>query len=178
MYTIFQQPPFSKSAGNGSSHQNVGRPNSIRIGYLDALARLTGNTYAADFVRRTLKVEPDYMKKALLNKPGDLAWFRLQCDKPLPEGEGLTALPAGYVFPATGLASFQTNWDRVGGNAMWSFPVKPLWFYLSCTCQSECFQYVPWWENHYFTVADTTLSLPTYIVCCAIVPHVLTIRFW
>ena len=33
-------------------------------------------------------------------------------------------------------------------------------------------------ENHYFTVADTTLSLPTYIVCCAIVPHVLTIRFW
>ena len=78
MYTIFQQPPFSKSAGNGSSHQNVGRPNSIRIGYLDALARLTGNTYAADFVRRTLKVEPDYMKKALLNKPGDLAWFQFQ----------------------------------------------------------------------------------------------------
>ena len=125
MYTIFQQPPFSKSGGNGSSHQNVARPNSIRIGYLDALARLTGNTYAADFVRRTLKVEPDYMKKALLNKPGDLAWFRLQCDKPLPEGEGLTALPAGYVFPATGLASFQTNWDRVGGNAMWSFRSSP-----------------------------------------------------
>ena len=65
------------------------------------------------------------MKKALLSKPGDLAWFRLQCDKPLPEGEGLTALPAGYVFPATGLASFQTNWDRVGGNAMWSFRSSP-----------------------------------------------------
>lgn len=125
MYTIFQQPPFSKSGGNGSSHQNVGRPNSIRIGYLDALAKLTGNTFAADFVRRTLKVEPEYMKKALLNKPGDLAWFRLQCDKPLPEGPGLTALPAGYVFPATGLASFQTNWDRVGGNAMWSFRSSP-----------------------------------------------------
>lgn len=125
MYTMYQQPPFSKSGGNGSSHQNVARPNSIRIGYLDALARLTGNTYAADFVRRTLKVEPEYMKKALLSKPGDLAWFRLQCDKPLPEGEGLTALPAGYVFPATGLASFQTNWDRVGGNAMWSFRSSP-----------------------------------------------------
>lgn len=125
MYTIFQQPPFSKSGGNGSSHQNVGRPNSIRIGYLDAMARLTGNTYAADFVRRTLKVNPDYLKKALLNKPGDLAWFRLQCDKPLPEGPGLTALPAGYIFPETGLASFQTNWDRVGGNAMWSFRSSP-----------------------------------------------------
>lgn len=125
MYTMFQQPPFSKSGGNGSSHQNVGRPNSIRIGYLDALARLTGNTYAADFVRRTLKVEPDYMKKALLAKPGDLAWFRLQCNKPLPEGDGLTALPSGYVFPETGLASFLTNWDRVGSNAMWSFRSSP-----------------------------------------------------
>ena len=125
MYTIFQQPPFSKSGGQGSSHQNVSRPNSIRIGYLDALAKILGNTYAADFVRRTLKVEPEYMKKALLNKPGDLAWFRLQCDKPLPEGPGLTALPAGWVFPETGLASFQTNWDRVGGNAMWSFRSSP-----------------------------------------------------
>ena len=65
------------------------------------------------------------MKKALLSKPGDLAWFRLQCDKPLPEGEGLTSLPAGYVLPETGLASFQTNWDRVGGNAMWSFRSSP-----------------------------------------------------
>ena len=125
MYTIYQQPPFSKSGGNGSSHQNVGRPNSIRISYLDALAKLTNNSFAADFVRRTLKVEPEYMKKALLNKPGDLAWFRLQCDKPLPEGPGLTVLPFGRVFPETGLASYQTNWDRVGGNAMWSFRSSP-----------------------------------------------------
>ena len=65
------------------------------------------------------------MKKALLNKPGDLAWFRLQCDKPLPEGPGLTVLPFGRVFPETGLASYQTNWDRVGGNAMWSFRSSP-----------------------------------------------------
>lgn len=65
------------------------------------------------------------MKKALLAKPGDLAWFRLQCDKPLPDGPGLTALPWGYVFPETGLASFQTNWDRVGSNAMWSFRSSP-----------------------------------------------------
>lgn len=125
MYTVFQQPPFSKSGGNGSSHQNVQRPNSIRIGYLDALARLTGNTYAADFVRRTLKSQPDYLKKALLAKPGDLAWFRLQCNKPLPEGKGLATLPMGYVFPETGLASFMTNWDRVGSNAMLSFRSSP-----------------------------------------------------
>lgn len=125
MYTIFQQPPFSKSGGNGSSHQNILTPSSVRVGYLDALARLTNNSYAADFVRRTLTATPDYLKKALLSKAGDLAWFRLQCDKPLPEGPGLTSLPWGYVFPETGLASFMTNWERVGGNAMWSFRSSP-----------------------------------------------------
>lgn len=125
MYTIFQQPPFSKSGGNGSSHQNVVRPNSIRVSYTDALARLTGNTYAADYTRRTLEKEPNYLKKALLAKPGDLAWFRLQCNKPLPQGAGLADLPMGYVFPATGLASFMTNWNSVGRNAMISFRSSP-----------------------------------------------------
>ena len=124
-YTMFQQPPFSKSGGNGSGHQNVMRPNNIRISYLDALARLTGNTYAADFVNRTLKVEPNHMRKAFLSKPGDLSWFRLQCNKPLPTGEGLAGLPMGYVFPQSGLASFITNWDRTGRNAMLSFRSSP-----------------------------------------------------
>lgn len=125
MYTIFQQPPFSKSGGNGSSHQNVMRPNSIRVGYTDALARLTDNTYAADYTRRSLTNQPDYLKKALLAKPGDLAWFRLQCNKPLPEGKGLDSLPLGYVFPETGLASFMTNWNSVGRNAMVGFRSSP-----------------------------------------------------
>lgn len=125
MYTIYQQPPFSKSGGNGSAHLRVGRPNAIRIGYLDALSRLLGNSYATDFVRRTLAKEPEYLKKAFKAKPGDLSWFRIQCDKPLAEGEGLTALAPGYVFPETGLASFMTNWDRPGGNYWWSFRSSP-----------------------------------------------------
>lgn len=124
MYTIYQQPPFSKSAGNGSGHQGNMKPNSIRVGYADALARMTGNTYAADYVRR-IATTPDYHKRLLTVKSGSLAWFRLQCDKPLPEGEGLPNLPMGYVFPETGLASFMTNWDRVGGNAMYSFRSSP-----------------------------------------------------
>lgn len=124
-YMMYQQPPFSKSGGNGSGHQNVSRPNAARIGQLDAMARLTGNTYAADFVRRTLKAQPDYLRKAVLAKPSDLGWFRLLCDKPLPEGPGLAELPHGYVFPQTGLASWCTNWDRVGSNAMWSFRSSP-----------------------------------------------------
>ncbi len=125
MYMIYQQPPFSKSGGNGSGHQNVQRPNAARIGQLDAMARLKGNTQAADFVRRTLKADSMYLKKALLAKPSDLGWFRLQCESPLPEGPGLTSLAPGYVFPQTGLASWSTDWNRVGGNAMWSFRSSP-----------------------------------------------------
>lgn len=124
MYTIYQQPPFSKSGGNGSGHQSKLTPSTIRVGYADALARMTGNTYAADYVRR-IATTPDFHKRHLMAKAGSLAWFRLQCDKPLPEGEGLTGLPFGYVFPESGLASFMTNWDRVGGNAMFSFRSSP-----------------------------------------------------
>lgn len=125
LYTIYHCPPFSKSAGNGSSHQNVGRPNAIRIGYLDAMARVRNNSIAADFVRRTLEKEPEYLKKAHLAKPGDLAWFRLQCDKPLPTGPGLTALMSGYTFPQSGLSSACNNWDKNGANSMWSFRSSP-----------------------------------------------------
>jgi len=70
MYTIYNNPPFSKSAGNGSSHLHVNRPNAVRIGYLDALARLRGNTFAADFVRKTLAKEPEYLKKAFPGQAG------------------------------------------------------------------------------------------------------------
>ena len=124
MYTIYHQPPFSKSGGNGSGHQGNMKPNSIRVGYADALARMTGNTYAADYVRR-IATTPDFHKRFLAVKSGSLAWFRLQCDKLLPEGNGLASLPMGYIFPESGLGSFMTNWDRVGGNAMFSFRSSP-----------------------------------------------------
>lgn len=126
MYAIYNEPPFSKSAGNGSGHQRVGRPNRERVSLLDAYARVLGNTYAADFVRRTLSVDPEYLKGAHLAKGGDLSWFRLQTDKNLPEGgPGLTDLMPGYVFPETGLASFMTNWDRPGSNYWVSFRSSP-----------------------------------------------------
>lgn len=125
LYSIYQQPPFSKSGGNGSGHQGVLKPSNIRVGYLDALARLTGNTYAADYVRRILNKEPDLFKRALTAKAGSLAWFHLQCDKPLPEGAGLDKLSMGHVFPATGIASFMTNWNDPKQNAMLSFRSSP-----------------------------------------------------
>lgn len=125
LYTMYEQPPFSKSGGNGSSHQKVLQPSAVRIGYLDALARMTDNTYAADFVRRTLEKKPDYLRKAFGGKSGDLTWFRLRCNKPLPTGAGLASLPDGHVFPETGLAAFMTDWDNYKHNAMLTFRSSP-----------------------------------------------------
>ena len=125
MYGIFAQPPFSHASGNGSSHRKITAPSGVRVGYLDALARLTGNTYAADYVRRIQEKQPTILKKAFMAKPGDVAWFRLQYRKPLPTGKGLNDLPLSYVFPATGLALLQSDWTNIKQNAMVSFRSSP-----------------------------------------------------
>lgn len=137
LYTLYQQPPFSKSAGNGSSHQKVVRPNGVRVGYADALARMTGNSYAADYARRIQQQEPNILQKAFLAKPGDLAWFRLQSNRflpgnrslpgnqSLPEGKGLKDLPLTHVFPQTGIATLMSNWDDLRQNAMLTFRSSP-----------------------------------------------------
>ncbi len=124
-YAIYQQPPFSKSGGNGSSHLKVKRPLPVRVGQLDALARILGDTYAADYVRITQAVEPGILKRTLAAKAGDLTWTRLQLAAELPEGDGLASLPAGHVFPQTGLASFNTSLADTRHNAMWSFRSSP-----------------------------------------------------
>lgn len=125
MYIIYQQPPFSKSGGNGSSHQTVLKPGGPRVSYADAIARMTGNTYAADYVRRICEKQPSILQEANTSKGGGLAWFRLMCHQPLPEGPGLADLPMGHVFPQTGLASFSTNLNHTGHSAMISFRSSP-----------------------------------------------------
>lgn len=125
LYVIYQQPPFSKSGGNGSSHQNILTPSGTRVGYADALARMTGNTYAADYVRHISSKEPDILIQGNTSKAGGLAWFRLQCEKPLPVGPGLKDLPIGHVFPQSGLASFSTDLDDTRQSAMLSFRSSP-----------------------------------------------------
>ena len=125
LYTIYHQPPFSKSAGNGNSHQNKLTPHGVRVSYADALARLTGNTFAADYVRCIQAKQPNILTDGSLGKAGGLAWFRLQCNKPLPEGPGIADLPMGYVFPASGLATFSTNLPNTKRSAMISFRSSP-----------------------------------------------------
>ncbi|NGM62849.1 DUF4962 domain-containing protein [Sphingobacterium sp. SGG-5] len=125
MYVMFQQPPFSKSAGNGSSHLRVVKPNGPRVAYADALAKLTDNSYLADYVRTIQTAEPDIMKKGFMSKPGDLSWFRLQDDTPLPKGKGLADLPLSYVFRNTGIATFMSSWKDIKRNAMLTFRSSP-----------------------------------------------------
>lgn len=125
MYVIYQQPPFSKSAGNGSSHQKVLKPSGTRVAYADALARLTGNTYLSDYVDVIKKQDQDILKSGFMGKAGDLSWFRLDNDQPRPIGRGLQDLPLGYVFRNTGIATFTSGWKDLPHNAMMTFRSSP-----------------------------------------------------
>ena len=124
-YVIYQQPPFSKSGGNGSSHQNVLTPSGPRVSYADAIAKLTGNSYAADYVRIIRAKQPEILQQYCISKAGGLAWFRMQCHKPLPSGMGLKDMPMGCIFPQTGLASFSTDLSNTPNSAMLSFRSSP-----------------------------------------------------
>ena len=85
LYVIYHQPPFSKSAGHGNSHETKMKPNGTRVGYADALARECNNPWAAAYARTILEKEPDIMKKSFLGKAGDLTWYRCITDKALPK---------------------------------------------------------------------------------------------
>lgn len=125
MYRVYNQPPFSHTGGNGSAHLEKNSPSGATIGYLDALAKLTGNSYAADYVRRSTAKQPKIMQKDAVAKASGLAWWRLQNDLPLPEGPGIENLPTGYVFPESGLAFFSNKLGKPQNNNMLSFRSSP-----------------------------------------------------
>lgn len=126
-YVIYQQPPFSKSAGHGTSHENYLTPNPTRIGYADALSRELQNPYAGDYVKMALDKDPKVMQKGFLGKSGDLTWYRAITPNSLkvdPE-RTLNTLPVTIVFPQTGLATMNTKLGDPAKNAMFSFRSSP-----------------------------------------------------
>lgn len=126
LYVIYHQPPFSKSAGHGNSHESKMKPNGTRVGYADALARECNNQWAAAYVRTILAKEPDIMKKTFLGKSGDLTWYRCTTDKSLPtEEHSLSELPPTKVFNETGIATMHTSLGDIDKNAMLSFRSSP-----------------------------------------------------
>ena len=151
LYVIYEQPPFSKSSGQGNSHETKRLPNAARVGYAEALARQCNNVWAAAYVRYILEREPDILGGSVEGKAGDLSWYRCVA-KGLPQANAgaqanavaqskglkqskaskafeskqgvevsLNDLPNSKVFNETGIATMHTALGDPEKNAMLSF---------------------------------------------------------
>lgn len=125
LYTHYSQPLGSHAGGQGSAHVEKTKPHATRAGYMDAIARMTGDPVAAGYTRGFIGNNPKAILRGATGKGSGLAWFRLQCDRPLPEGAPLASLPMGYIFPQSGLAIFNTNNERASRSARITFRSSP-----------------------------------------------------
>lgn len=126
LYVIYHQPPFSKSAGHGNSHERVLTPTGARVGYADALARECNNPWATAYVRYIKERNPGIFQTSFEAKPADLTWYRCLTNKPLPEATvSLADLPFAKVFPKNGVATMHTSLGNPEKNAMLSFRSSP-----------------------------------------------------
>ena len=177
LYVIYHQPPFSKSAGHGNSHETKMKPNGTRVGYADALARECNNPWAAAYARTILEKEPDIMKKSFLGKAGDLTWYRCITDKALPKEEhSLAELPMTKVFNETGIATMHTSLGDIEKNAMLSFRSSP---YGSTSHWPIRMHLIPSMAARRSSIAaDIVPVLPMTIVCIPIETPVHTTVFW
>lgn len=126
LYVIYHQPPSSKSAGHGNSHETKTSPNGARVGYADALARECGNPWAAAYVRTIMDWQPDILQSSFEGKSGDLTWYRLTTTKKFPDTpETLAGLPLTKVFNENGVATMHTSLAQPEINAMLSFRSSP-----------------------------------------------------
>lgn len=132
LYVIYQQPPFSKSAGQGNSHENQRTPSGARVGYADALARQCNHPWAAAYVRYIKERKPDIFQTSFEAKPADLTWYRCTTRKPFPAEESFPAdqrslddMPRTHVFNEIGLGTMHTSLGHPEKNAMLSFRSSP-----------------------------------------------------
>ncbi len=126
LYVIYHQPPFSKAAGHGNSHETQLKPSGARVGYADALARECNNPWAAAYVGYIQEREPDIFRSAFEGKSGDLTWYRCITNKRFPEvNVSLLDLPSTRVFNETGVATMHTAPGQPEKNAMLSFRSSP-----------------------------------------------------
>lgn len=125
-YVIYHQPPFSKSAGHGNSHETKKTPNGARVGYADALARECNNPWAAAYVRYITERDPDILSSSFEGKSGDLTWYRCTTNKTLAgEKHSLAEMPSAKVFNEIGVATMHTSLGSPEKNAMLSFRSSP-----------------------------------------------------
>ncbi len=125
LYVVYEQPPFSKSSGQGNSHESKRLPNAARVGYAEALARQCNNPWAAAYVRYILDRDPQMLGGSVEGKAGDLSWYRCFAPKEVSTGDTkkpeLGDLPNCKVFNETGTATMHTALGEPDKNAMLSF---------------------------------------------------------
>lgn len=126
LYTIYHQPPFSKSAGHGSSHEDKHTPSGVKVGYADALSRETQNPYITAYLYDILSEDPAIMTTTFMGKSGDLTWYRCTTEKPRAERTvELSSLPSCKVFNENGVATMHSAIGDYRNNAMLSFRSSP-----------------------------------------------------
>lgn len=126
LYVVYHQPPFSKSAGHGNSHEKVVSPTGGRVGYAEALARECNNPWAAAYVNAIKERDPQILQRSFEAKPADLTWYRCITRKPFPVVTvTLADLPPAKVFPQNGVATMHTSLGQPEKNAMLSFRSSP-----------------------------------------------------
>lgn len=122
LYVVYEQPPFSKSGGQGSSHEKQLTPHGGRAGYADAIARECNNPWAAAYVHELVKEDPDIYTEPYELKPADLSWYRCTTEKELPAyTRSLAEMPMCKVFNESGLAMMNTDLGHHNQNAMLTF---------------------------------------------------------
>ena len=122
LYVVYEQPPFSKSGGQGSSHEKLLTPHGGRVGYADAIARECNNPWAAAYVHELVKEDPDIYTQPYELKPADLSWYRCTTEKALPPyTKTLADMPQSKVFRESGLAMMNSDLGHHNQNAMLTF---------------------------------------------------------
>lgn len=126
LFVIYEQPPFSKSGGQGNAHEAQRTPSGARVGYADALARECNNPWARAYVYEIMQEDPDIYSKSFESKPADLTWYRCTTKKELPEyTKTLADMPGCKVFHQTGISLMNTDLGHHDKNAMLSFRSSP-----------------------------------------------------
>ncbi len=125
-YVIYQQLPFSKSAGHGNSHEGKLTPNGTRIGYADALARECQNSAMSDYFEQCMQDGGEQVRKSFMGKSGDLTWYRCTTLKERVQPTiGLADLKNAHIFAETGLGTMHTQMENPTKNASLSFRSSP-----------------------------------------------------
>lgn len=125
-YLWYSLPPHSQSDGFGDNSKGFGHTNMNYVAYADALARVSGNGYAAWYAQEALMgTDRD------LSDNSNLRWLRLKFlnDIEPPDYAELPELDNARIFPDAGLVYLNTDLHKTTGNLMFAMRSSPFGSY-------------------------------------------------